>query len=708
MGLTFLHPAFLFGALATSVPVVIHLIHRRRALLHRFPAVRFLLLADQRTARKFRLRQWLLLALRILVILLLALILARPRLLSQDAQAAVALPAQALVLLVDNSLSMQYLDGEASRLQHAKMLASNFIQTLQPQDLALVLPLLERRDDAAPRGFLSQEPDTLSKQLAAIEANHAEVDIASTLQRAFAMLKNSPATQRRIVVLSDFTVQGWENFHLAQLASIPEHVQLHFVRIGGNQRDANLLLEGVRIGHTPLIVGVPLEVQVLIRNFSAQSVENIRVDLFVGRTKIGEQLVDLSPDERVSVPFRMTTPPAGLHWGEVRLAHDRFTEDDRFYYALRTLSPARVLLVDGDPGTSLFDNELFYLLSALRSGGAMEHPLFYAKPVTWEGLSQERLGNYQAVVLCNVDRLSAQIRQRLQQFVQAGGGLLMFAGNRVAADRYNAMFYHVDTPLLPFALKAPVQHAEDRPMRLAKIDPQHQTLTVFADQNTLLSRAKFYRYIAMQHQSKTPGVETLISFQDGQPFLTEKRLGNGRVMFFTSSADRDWTDLPTRPAYVPLIHSVLGHLTKLASASPRPHIMMPEPVVLSGRSSDLDAMATFRTPDGHERHIRYVAEKGQTVGRFEHYSVPGIYQVTTPAGMDVLAVNATRAESRFEKLRDSDLQTRFRPLPLVIEDDKTFAQTNAGGRPPVSELSAMFMLLLVAVLLVENAYSNRF
>ena len=82
MGLTFLYPAFLLGALATSVPVVIHLIYRRRALIHRFPAVRFLLLADQRTARKFHLRQWLLLALRILVILLLALILARPRLLS--------------------------------------------------------------------------------------------------------------------------------------------------------------------------------------------------------------------------------------------------------------------------------------------------------------------------------------------------------------------------------------------------------------------------------------------------------------------------------------------------------------------------------------------------------------------------------------------------------------------------------------------------
>jgi hypothetical protein len=112
MGLTFLQPAFLLGALAAAVPVIIHLIYRRRALVHRFPAVRFLLLADKRTARKFRLNQWLLLALRVAAILLLAAVLARPHLTGSNVQAAVLMPPQATVILVDNSLSMQYRDGQ--------------------------------------------------------------------------------------------------------------------------------------------------------------------------------------------------------------------------------------------------------------------------------------------------------------------------------------------------------------------------------------------------------------------------------------------------------------------------------------------------------------------------------------------------------------------------------------------------------------------
>ena len=141
MGLTFLYPAFLLGALATAVPIVIHLIYRQRALVHRFPALRFLLLADKRTARKFRLHQWLLLLLRVLALLLLALILARPRLVGKTAHAA-ALPAQATIIMVDNSLSMQYRDGQESRLQRAKALVERFLHGLRQQDSVAILPLL--------------------------------------------------------------------------------------------------------------------------------------------------------------------------------------------------------------------------------------------------------------------------------------------------------------------------------------------------------------------------------------------------------------------------------------------------------------------------------------------------------------------------------------------------------------------------------------
>ena len=462
MGFTFLQPAFLLGALAAAVPVIMHLIHRRRALVHRFPAVRFLLLADKRTARKFRLHQWLLLVLRVLVILLVVLLLARPHLTGSQLHAAAIAPPQATVLLMDNSLSMTYRDGQETRLQRAQLIASRLVQELGSQDRAAVGRLLVPVETALLPLAWSGEQSVLHEQLAALQPGHVAVDMVGAFERAFALLQESTAPRRRIVFIADLTLHGWEDFHLSRLSGVPEQITLHFIRLGGPQRDSNPLVTDVRITEHPFIEHAPLDITAVVQNRSSTARKKVRVDLLLGTTPVGQQLIDLEPDERVNVPFRMAAPPAGLHWGEVRLEGDGFAEDDRFYYALRTVAPVHVLLVDGDPGTSLFESEIFYLLHALQPRGVLGRPLFYPRPIPWEGLEQERLSEYQVVVLCNVEALSPQARQRLHQFVMEGGGLLFFAGNRVDPVRYNAMFYRSDTLLLPLALGQPIQRPQEQ------------------------------------------------------------------------------------------------------------------------------------------------------------------------------------------------------------------------------------------------------
>jgi len=708
MGLTFLQPAFLFGALAAAVPVIIHLIYRRRALVHRFPAMRFLLLADKRTARKFRLAQWLLLALRMLAICLLAFSLARPHLTGSNVQAAALAPPQATVFLVDNSLSMQYRDGQETRLQRAKTLASRLVQSLALNDSAVVLPLLISEEAANAPVSLSRDQAALQEQLAVLQPSHATVDLPSAFQRAFTLLQESPMPRRRLIFLSDFTMHGWEEFHLSQLSVVPENVTLHFIRLGGPQRDANVLITDVRITEKPFIEHAPLDVTAVVQNRSAKALRNVRVDLFLGSNAVGQQLVDLGPDEQLTVPFRIAAPPAGLHWGEVRLEGDGFAEDDRFYYALRTVTPVHVLLVDGDPGTSLFDSEIFYLLQALQPRGVLGRPLFYPKPIPWEGLEQERLSDYQVIALCNVEALTAQVRQRLYQFVvEGGGGLLFFAGNRVDPVRYNAMFYRSDTLLLPLALGQPTQRPQEQPLAIGTVHTAHEALATFAGEEALLQRGKFYRYVTMEGANTVPGVRMLLALQDGSPLLVDKDLGRGRVLFFAASADRDWTDLPTRTAYVPLIHGLVGYAAHLSAASQRPGSIMPEATRLLGREEDDGTTVTIRTPDGQERLTHYARDGALTIASYTSYTVPGIYRLATPARTDFLAVNGTRAESNFEKIQAAELQTRLRPLSVVLEEEETLGQAAAGSALPTKELASLVLLTLVVVLAVENVCANR-
>ena len=720
-GLTFLQPAFLLAGLAAAVPILIHLINRHRALVHRFPALRFLLMADRRTARKFRLYQLLLLALRVLAILLLTLLLSQPRW-GDEASAALALSPQATVLLLDNSLSMQFRDGQETRLERAKRLAGQLLEGIAAPDSAVVLPLVTDAAEAPPP-MLGADLTALWDQMRAISASHAAVDVAAAVRRAVEMLQESAAPRRRLLLLTDLTVHGWEDFRASDLPRVPEDLVVHVLRLGSPERDANALVSGVRVTEPPFIEQTPLDVTVRVRNHSDEPVRSLRIDLLLGGETVGQQLTDLAADEEVAVPFRIVAPAAGLHWGEVRLQGDAFAEDDRFYIALQTVAPARVLVVDGDPGTSLFDSETFYLLSALQPRGSLGPPLFHPKPLVWEGLEQERLGDYSVIVLCNVEALSPQVRQGLHQFVIDGGGLIFFAGHQVDATRYNTLFYGSDTPLLPVALGEPVQQPEDAPVTLQPVDPKselapdsirgpgqalrHEALAVFSgDAAEMLTRSRFYRYFSVG-KDEAGEADVLLSYADGRPFLLERALGRGRVLLFTSTADRDWTDLPTRIAYVPLVHSLVGYAAQLSEAAQRPQVFLPGPTAVRIQGAQADGSLTILTPDGKELLSRFAPREGILEAPVTEYTVPGIYRLSTSADTDYLAVNATRAESDFAKLQQPDLQARWQPLAVILEEEATLGEQADGGALPGRDITGILLLSLVAVLMVENVCANR-
>ena len=706
-GLTFLQPAFLLAGLAAGVPILIHLINRHRALVHRFPALRFLLMADRRTARKFRLYQLLLLALRVLAILLLALLLSQPRW-GGEASAALAQPPQATVVLLDNSLSMQFRDDQETRLQRAKTVAGQLLEGIAAQDSAVVLPLVTDDTDAdTDPPLLGGDAAALWDQVRAISASHGAVDVAAAVQRAVEILQASTAPRRRLVLLTDLTVHGWEGFRASDLPRLPEDLVVHVIRLGSPERDANALISGARVTESPFIEQTPLDVTVWVRNHSDEPVRSLRVDLLLGGETVGQQLTDLNADEEVAVPFRIVAPQAGLHWGEVRLQGDAFAEDDRFYVALQTVAPARVLVVDGDPGTSLFDSETFYLFSALQPRGSLGPPLFHPKPLVWEGLEQERLSDYSVIVLCNVEALSPQVRQGLHQFVTDGGGLIFFAGHQVDPTRYNTLFYGSDTPLLPAALGEPVQQPEEAPVTLQLANGTHEALAVFSgDAAEMLTRSRFYRYLSVD-EDEAGEADVLLSYEDGRPFLLERSLGRGRVLLFTSTADRDWTDLPTRIAYVPLLHSLVGYGAQLSQAAQRPQVFLPGPTAVRIQGAQAGGSLTILTPDGKELLSRFAAREGVIEAPVTEYTVPGIYRLSSDADTDYLAVNATRAESDFAKLQQPDLQARWQPLPVLLEEEAALGEQADGGALPGREIAGILLLSLVAVLMVENVCANR-
>ena len=151
-------------------------------------------------------------------------------------------------------------------------------------------------------------------------------------------------------------------------------------------------------------------------------------------------------------------------------------------------------------------------------------------------------------------------------------------------------------------------------------------------------------------------------------------------------------------------------MANLSSAAQRPHAILPAPTVLQGQPEDAGATVNIRTPDGQNRPVRYVSDNTEAatsvIAQFDAYTVPGIYNLVTPQGPDVLSANATRAESNFVKLQSDDLQARLHPLQIVVEEE-TVEQATTNAPFASKELAGMLLLAVVGLLAVENVCANR-
>ena len=202
MSVFFLYPAFLVGLLAASLPILIHLLNRRRLQRIRFPAVRFILLSQKRISRSYRLRHWLLLALRTLAVVFLVLLLANPIFQTGAGLFAGGGPVT-LVVLLDNSLSMTW-SGDGNGFKQAKDAGRLLIAALHDEDRATVLPTNISGKETY---RLKSQRDVLSRELDAIEIADGTANLTAALEKAYELLQQ-PAGQKEIRLITDMGLTG--------------------------------------------------------------------------------------------------------------------------------------------------------------------------------------------------------------------------------------------------------------------------------------------------------------------------------------------------------------------------------------------------------------------------------------------------------------------------------------------------------------------
>jgi hypothetical protein len=283
-----------------------------------------------------------------------------------------------------------------------------------------------------------------------------------------------------------------------------------------------------------------------------------------------EQRVTVQGRTRRLVHFEVPIKEPALHSGLVELkAADELSFDDRRYLAFETRLPERVLLVDGEPGPSVFGNETYYLETALRLGvpgkESEERPASAYEPVRIAGeggsFTLPDLARYRIVFLCNVADVASDQAASLSRFVAAGGCLVIMVGDRVGSGAYRAL---EEQQLLPGRIG---EQAEAGNFWLNEWIKDHPILAPFAD--PLHGDLRTLRFRKIARISKAPQARAIASAQGDLPFLVEREKGAGRCLLFAIPADNAWGDWAIHPLFLPLVHQVAGYLTGRLKGSGR-------------------------------------------------------------------------------------------------------------------------------------------
>lgn len=726
--MSFLNPWMLLGLLGAAVPIIIHLIHKRRPRAEPFAAIELVLRSVERVERRWRLRRILLLAARVGLLAFLAVAAAGPRIGSVTEVGRSRSEPERTALVVDASLSMRARYGRESAFERAVRGARNFVDHLGPEDQATLVVarhkpavLLER--PTGNRGVLLRALEDLEPTYERSDLGRAVTVAARTLGRVRTGPTEEPSDARtrppaRILVFSDLaehalqttadlTVPGQTDPAALEVVDVLEEVD----RTAGVNRALTEIDSAPVPGEAPRTVELRARVQSFRRD-GPESPEPIDITLTQDGSVLAASHVDVVPGTIADKALRHAFETPGFTFLEVRLPSDLLPEDDVRFHVAEIRQPVRTLVIDGAPSGLPKEDEVYYLDRALLAG-ARDQPR--PRTITTDELSRTDLAAFDVVVMAGVDSFGRTEGARLVTFVERGGGLLITASEGLDVDLYNAEL----GPILPRPFRG-LKVVDARrggvgsrgAVGLTDIDIDHPVLEIFSGEAaTGLSSTRTQAYMLLQPGGRRT-MRVWARYDGGPPALVEGTHQKGKVVVLTTSIDRDLTDLPIRPAFLPLIRQTLLYLGDGLHRPDRRRTLVAQPRTLAippGAQS-----ASVRGPDGQEQTFSRHDFPGGSL-RFDTTGLPGHYRVQAAfTGAPELlrgesfAVNVDPRESDLRAVGPGEART---VLSGDTERDRTgpawATAANLGGRLSPGVLLRALLVAMVLAFLLEGLLTSQ-
>ena len=480
------------GLAAASIPIILHLLNRRRFREEPWAAMRFLLAAIRKNQRRVRIEQLILLAVRTLLLILLVLAMAKP-FVDNGALPILAGQRTHRVIVLDGSLSMGHVTTDVTRFDQAKELAAKLIKTARKGDAVSILLM------ADPPKVVVKEPSAnhaeVLKELADVTLPHGGTDLTATLGVLDRVLQSSDISQKDVVFLSDLQTASWRVRRGGEeaLKRAVAKLEARKPRLGtavidlGAAGDANRAVVDLKIGSpivTPAMVPTP-QISVTVREFSREAPEGVRVQLLVDGQVGPERIVYPRRGEDATAVFLHDFASPGDHVVEALIGDDALKLDNHRWLAIPVRESLRVLLVDGDPKTDQpFHGETDFLAVALNPelDSAATPSTIRSDVIPEARFASTELTPFDVVVLCNVAQVTDREVSSLESFLKQGGGVVVFGGDQVMAENYNRLLFANGKGILPAEILQTVggQEKSETPFQFKTLGFRHAIVHDFA------------------------------------------------------------------------------------------------------------------------------------------------------------------------------------------------------------------------------------
>ncbi|HAA88471.1 MAG: hypothetical protein CMO73_10615 [Verrucomicrobiales bacterium] len=715
--MSFLNPAMLFGMTALAIPIIVHLLNRRRFKKIQWAAMRFLQVSLERNQRRMKVEDWILLLLRMAIVALIALAASRP---ATDWLKSKGLSSKVTAsVIIDSSASMLKKDAseQENRFSIARKIADEVLNSL-PKGSATSMVL---GANSSGKGIKEPTHDMARAQkvLEESKATHRGSDLFPAIQSAITTMQDRPSSQKELVIITDGEASAWRQYEAITRSLDQSKKDTNaIIVLVGKDPDENLAI--TRLDQKTPIASVdqPVRLAVEVTNFGNAEANDVEVQMSINDEPIGDPAVieAIPPGEsRTITTFVELSNPGYQRISSKINVNDALETDNSREIVIRGINKARALLVDGQPGRDITESETFFLQNALVPVPPELTDSFFlgADRISIGDLANAQLDDYRAIFLANVSDFPDEFLPDLINFVESGGGLVIFPGENINVSFYNKTL-HEKAQLLPATFGEIIpEQGQENTLTIQASGYNHPLVDLWNDPGagTLsnVKTLKAYKLSLGDTLSKNKATVAL-RYNDGSAAVVESDYGLGKVYQFSSTADTDWNDLPVKPAFLPIVHRVFGSI--LSKQDSGININVGETFIRKGPSSWTGKKATISYNDSPTAsEISATEESNGSSIEYNNINESGIYSLTIHDPFELIQFSASGdpRESSPETLSDAQKE-RLREVSLKFLETTDPQEISAALKRERKGAELWPVLLLIAALItvLELFLSQKF